>query len=180
MNRGQDPADFIEVAVKYQRKMITSRQAAAALNMPRRTFLDKFKEHTVQIKEIVEKIQAINEREYYLNHKGLYRTNCKQYYQAHQDQLRERARKYFYAHKPEFAERQTINGILIKNSAGTTLGQITPAATDSSTDSLTLTSGALVTITSASTGITFSGGPYTAIVTTKSGGSFVSPSFVGP
>jgi hypothetical protein len=64
----------------------------------------------------------------------------------------------------------TVNGMIIKNSAGNTVGQDLTISTLLTADVLTPVAGT-VTLTS---------GSYTAVITTEAGGSFVSPTFSVP
>jgi flagellin-like protein len=64
----------------------------------------------------------------------------------------------------------TINGMIVKDSAGNTVGQDLGIST-------TLTADTLVPISGT---ITLTSGLYTATVTTEAGGSFVSPTFTVP
>jgi flagellin-like protein len=73
----------------------------------------------------------------------------------------------------------TVNGLIIKDSAGNTVGMATgPVTVPSSGGSLLLASGQLTTITGTIASLS-SSTYYTATVTTVAGGSFVSPSFQG-
>jgi hypothetical protein len=70
-----------------------------------------------------------------------------------------------------------VNGMLIKNSIGNTVDTITGGSV---TGTLTLTTGTLATINGAGSTATLPSGTYTATLTTKAGGNFVSQSFVVP
>jgi len=68
----------------------------------------------------------------------------------------------------------TINGLIIKNSAGNTVVVVTPTSSP-----LTLTLGQLTTVSGTTGGSPVTAGTsYTITVTTKAGGSFVSSSVV--
>ena len=68
----------------------------------------------------------------------------------------------------------TINGLIIKNGSGDTVGTASITTT-----TLLLASGTLTPISGTVTGLT-QGATYTVTVTTKAGGSFVSPQFTAP
>ena len=67
----------------------------------------------------------------------------------------------------------SVNGLIVKDASGNTI-----AATASTFTPVPLTAGTLTTIPSGA--LTIPAGTYTVTVTTKAGGSFVSPQFVVP
>lgn len=69
----------------------------------------------------------------------------------------------------------TINGLIIKDSSGNTFTVESTIVAATGTNPLTM--GQMTTLTGTS-GTTLTSGTYTATVTTKAGGSFVSPTFV--
>lgn len=79
----------------------------------------------------------------------------------------------------------TVNGLIIKDSSGNTIGSLTSLAiTSPSQSTLALSTGVLTTVTGTYTfptgGLDLSASTsYTVTVTTAAGGSFVSPSFLG-
>src|SRR5208283_3079722 len=73
----------------------------------------------------------------------------------------------------------TVNGMIIKDSAGNTVASATDLAiTPVGTPAMALTTGTLTTLTGTVPAL-LAGTSYTATVTTDAGGSFVSPSFLG-
>ena len=71
----------------------------------------------------------------------------------------------------------TVNGLIIKNSAGNTITIVAPMAGSGSP--LALNMGQLETLTGTGVGTLSASTSYTVTVTTAAGGSFVSPSFLG-
>ena len=70
----------------------------------------------------------------------------------------------------------TVNGLIIKDGSGNTIGSATPTAASGSV--LVLPQGAMETINGAIT--LTKGSAYTVTVTTSAGGSFLSQSFTTP
>ena len=74
----------------------------------------------------------------------------------------------------------TVNGLIIKNSAGNTITSVAPIAGSGTPASpLALNIGQLETLTGTGAGTLSASTSYTVTVTTAAGGSFVSPSFLG-
>ncbi len=74
--------------------------------------------------------------------------------------------------------KATVNGLIVKDANGNTIGTATSLQLGGSSSSLTLTTGQLQTVTGTYSGLS-SSTHYTVTVTTAAGGSFTSTQFLG-
>lgn len=101
-----DLVAFFEVAAKVHAKAMSSRKAAASLNLSRRTFAAMMKEHDAQIKANAKEHEVAHAHEYYLTHKEESNERCRQYYLSHLDELLAKRRAYYLEHAAELIEKQ--------------------------------------------------------------------------